>query len=153
MFDYLVRTACPLDKEMMLSINAKVDHRWNEKLFNEVFAGDFPIFIIEQGTRIIGYAIWAVVFDECRLLNLTIEPSHQRQGCASWLLNKSLRAICNEYQLRCSILNVRTDNLAACALYRKFGYRILCRRDKYYTNYNDQDAYFMMLEPLDNYVG
>ena len=46
-----------------------------------------------------------------------------------------------------SFLEVRASNVAAQAMYYKFGYEEVGRRPRYYKD-NDEDAILMTLEPL-----
>jgi len=48
-----------------------------------------------------------------------------------------------------SFLEVRSGNLAARALYRKFGYEEVGIRKKYYSD-NGEDAILMNLDPIDS---
>ena len=98
--------------------------------------------------RVIGVlAIWFIV-DEIHISTLAVHPEYRRQGTARRLLAEAL-ASCKQLGAVSATLEVRTSNLAAQALYDKFGFRIAGRRLKYYQD-NQEDALLMTLADLQN---
>ena len=63
---------------------------------------------------------------EREILNLAVFPQFRRLGIASALLSEELQAEADFF------LEVRESNLAAQALYRRFGFREVGRRRAYY---------------------
>ncbi len=90
-------------------------------------------------------AIWFIV-DEIHISTLAVHPDYRRRGVAGLLVAEAL--ISGQEQGAISAtLEVRTSNLAAQALYEKFGFRIAGRRLKYYQD-NQEDALLMTLTDL-----
>ncbi len=78
---------------------------------------------------------------------IATHPHFARQGLGGYLLSYLLlqgaRLGCEE-----ATLEVRASNAAAQALYRSFGFEIVGRRLRYYSD-NQEDALIMTLSPLD----
>jgi [ribosomal protein S18]-alanine N-acetyltransferase len=101
---------------------------------------------IETGIRVIGMlGLWLIV-DEVHIGTLAIHPDFRKQGIAQRLLITSLLAACKEGAAK-AYLEVRKGNLAAQALYTKFGFKISGIRPRYYSN-NGEDALMMTLDPM-----
>lgn len=95
---------------------------------------------------ILGFVgVWLMV-DEGHIVTLAAAPAARRQGVASWLLLAALDLARAERQ-RVLTLEVRASNAAAQALYRKFGYREVGRRPRYYSD-NHEDAVIMSTPDL-----
>jgi len=67
--------------------------------------------------------------DEREILNLAVEPSERRRGIARTLLEAELRRAKTQW-----FLEVRASNLPAIGLYEKAGFRVVGRRESYYSN-------------------
>ncbi len=74
------------------------------------------------------------------ITNLAIHPTWQRQGWGRRLLRRALEAA-QPYAPHRVVLEVRTTNEAAIALYRSEGFTIVRRMRRYYRN--GEDAYLM----------
>jgi ribosomal-protein-alanine N-acetyltransferase len=94
--------------------------------------------------RVVAFCNYWLVADELHILNVAVHPEERRRGHAARLLRHILdEALRN--QARVASLEVRVSNLAAAALYRKFGFREVGVRPKYYAN-DGEDALLMDLE-------
>jgi len=89
--------------------------------------------------------VWLIV-DEAHVATVATHPEYRRQGIGKRLLAHALRLIMRD-GARSSFLEVRESNLAAQEMYRKFGYEVTGRRQRYYRD-NDEDAILMSLETL-----
>ena len=65
---------------------------------------------------------------EREILNIAVAPRFRRRGVADLLLSSELASGCSYF------LEVRESNVAAQTLYRKFGFKEVGRRKKYYAN-------------------
>jgi ribosomal-protein-alanine N-acetyltransferase len=81
--------------------------------------------------RVAGFAVFHRVMDEAELLNLAIEPSHQRKGMAGALLAAGIRALQESGACRL-FLEVRASNQPALAFYGSAGFQVLYTRHDYY---------------------
>ena len=97
----------------------------------------------KTGEKIIGYIFFSIVADELELADIGIAPAFQKQGIASALLSQML-IIGKKAGARLALLEVRTTNYAAIALYEKFGFKTINIRKKYYQH-DLSDAFIMSL--------
>jgi [ribosomal protein S18]-alanine N-acetyltransferase len=78
--------------------------------------------LITDGTRqLAGYIICRYASDICHILNLCVALSQQRQGYGGMLLQSVLNSL-RKLSVSTVILEVRPSNVAAIALYEKFGF-------------------------------
>lgn len=94
--------------------------------------------------RAIGFCNYWLVADELHILNIAVHPDFRQQGHAATLVNHVL-AVGREGKAHVVLLEVRVSNHAARSLYRKFGFREVGMRPKYYAD-NGEDAVLMDLE-------
>ena len=80
---------------------------------------------------IMGYYVAMKGVEEAHLLNLTVAPAYQQQGCARMLL-ETLRLWTVSQQLTWLWLEVRQGNTRALHVYRQFGFKEVGRRKNYY---------------------
>ena len=69
--------------------------------------------------------------EECEILSIGVAPGRRGQGVARALLVAAL-AEARRHGLATAVLEVALDNKAARALYRRFGFRPVGRREGYY---------------------
>lgn len=100
-------------------------------------------WVAEVDGRVVGMIVAWLFVDEVHIATLATHPDFRRQGIAQKLLTHTLRYTSDEGAVS-SFLEVRESNLAAQAMYRKFGYENTGRRKRYYKD-NDEDAVLMTL--------
>ena len=95
----------------------------------------------------LGYFVAMQGIDEMHLLNLTINPAHQRRGHARYLLD-ALRRRCSEHGAAHLWLEARESNGRARALYERYGFKRVGTRRGYYPAEGGrrEDAIVMMLK-------
>jgi ribosomal-protein-alanine N-acetyltransferase len=86
---------------------------------------------------------WGVA-DEIHLVTIAVEPEMRRRGIASVLLNSLLDSDLARDK-RLVTLEVRAGNTAAIELYRRYGFREVALRPRYYPD-NHEDALVMLRE-------
>jgi ribosomal-protein-alanine N-acetyltransferase len=89
--------------------------------------------------------LWMIV-DEAHIATIATHPDYRRQGIAKRLLVKALEFAQTE-GARSALLEVRAGNRAAQEMYRKFGFEVVGRRERYYKD-NYEDAVLMTLPRL-----
>jgi ribosomal-protein-alanine N-acetyltransferase len=94
--------------------------------------------------RVVAFCNYWLVADELHILNVAVHPEERRRGHAARLLRHILDEAARG-KARVISLEVRVSNQAAAALYRKFGFREVGVRPRYYAN-NGEDALLMDLE-------
>lgn len=102
--------------------------------------------VAKMERRVMGAVVAWLLVDELHIATLATHPEFRRQGIAQALLTAVLRRGAQEGAVS-SFLEVRAGNLAAQALYRKFGYEATGLRRRYYRD-NDEDAILMTLENM-----
>ncbi len=97
--------------------------------------------VLERDGEVWGYACVWFVYEELRINNIAILPSHRDRGLGSrllrWLLDAGRRRGC-----RRATLEVRPSNVPALRLYRRHGFRAVGRRKDYYSD-THEDAIVM----------
>ncbi|MEK7215117.1 MAG: ribosomal protein S18-alanine N-acetyltransferase [Chloroflexota bacterium] len=95
---------------------------------------------------ILGYlGVWFIV-DEAHIISVAVWPEARRQGVASALVLAALLVAIDRHATTMT-LEVRASNVAAQALYAKFGFSKLGVRRGYYPD-NHEDAWLLTLEGL-----
>ena len=94
-----------------------------------------PCTVAELDSRIVGFIVVRETYRgdqssraEREILNLAVEPRFRRLGVATYLLQNEIESGAVYF------LEVRESNAAAMALYQKFGFVEIDRREEYYGN-------------------
>jgi ribosomal-protein-alanine N-acetyltransferase len=106
--------------------------------------GGSPIY----GTPLVGYACLWMLVDEAHISTLAVHPAWRRRGIGSLLVYALL---CHAQALEAQVvtLEVRVSNSAAQALYEAWGFRVVGRRRRYYSD-TGEDALVMTTPTLTN---
>jgi len=104
-------------------------------------------WVSEIGQNIVAMMVAWVIVDEVHIATFAVQPNLRRQGIARQLLAHTLLDAYHS-GARKGYLEVRRGNLAARALYEKFGFIEIGIRKKYYQD-NGEDAVMMNLEEMD----
>jgi ribosomal-protein-alanine N-acetyltransferase len=109
------------------------------------------VFQPEGAPVLVGMMVNWVILDELHIATLAVHPEYRRLGIGRRLLAQGLQAGW-ERGARQALLEVRRSNLAAQALYARFGFVVNGERKRYYQD-NHEDALLMILDPLEGPVG
>jgi ribosomal-protein-alanine N-acetyltransferase len=125
---------------------------WTERSFHfEVTSNPASrCWVAEHAGSIVGVVVAWLLVDDMHIATIATHPDFRRQGIAQALLAHVLKLGADEGAVS-SFLEVRESNLAAQAMYRKFGYEVTGRRPQYYKD-NGEDAILMTLENLQDRV-
>ena len=117
---------------------------WSEDLFRDALENPRVCILLAEGEdgAALGYAVLSTVLDEGNLDNIAVAPDARRQGVADALL-RALTGFGRE-RLSVVMLEVRTSNIPAIALYEKHGFAAVGRRKNYYDA-PKEDAILMTL--------
>jgi len=129
------------DLDEVLAIeNAIYTHPWTRGNFSDSLRAGYDCRTWRLSGEIIGYFILIAAAGEAHLLNLSIAARHQRSGHGSALLREALD-LSRRRGARSVFLEVRPSNVAAQALYGRFGFRrIAVRRGYYPAHFGREDA-------------
>ena len=115
---------------------------WSEKSFRDEMSNKLAIYhVAKDNGKCIGYAGFWNVSGEGGITNVAVLPEYRRQGVGSMLITEMIKTA-ETLELLLLTLEVRKSNLAAQALYGKYGFEIIGERKRYYSD-NNEDAYIM----------
>lgn len=142
----------PLD-ENAVAAAALLDGRastypWSEqRILAAVKDEKYFCWAIKKECQHVGFAVFSLVLDEATLLNISVEPSFQRQGCAQHLLIFALNSLKTRGAKKC-FLEVRQSNFHASRLYEKNGFVVFGIRKNYYPSPQGREHANTMLKEL-----
>ena len=114
------------------------DSPWTAEMFWGELACGHHYVVVCEGDRLIGYAGLALLDDEASVQTIGVDPDEQGRGLGRLLLADLL----DTAGQRRVLLEVRTDNATAIALYESVGFERLGVRRRYYQP-SGADAYVM----------
>lgn len=125
--------------------NSSFDEKWSLDQFIGIFGNKiYKVFKYVLNNRTIGFIMLRAVFDEVEVIKLCTCYEARSHGVGSCLLEHSIK--CYSTTSRSMFLEVNVTNVNALNLYRKFGFRTIGVRDRYYcVNGISYDAYVMWL--------
>ena len=140
-----LRFATEIDLPAILAIEAvSFPLPWKEGAFrSELRNSCSRLWVVEESTRIIGYACAWFIHDEGQIVNVAVLPEFRRGGIGRLLVQHILQEARLQGILTLS-LEVRKSNLAALELYKIFGFQMVAVREQYYEN--SEDAILMVCE-------
>ena len=108
-----------------------------DKPIDSPFSKD--VIYVENDT-VIGYLSYSIMYEKAEINNIYVLQEYRSQGIGSKLLDYLVKKCktCENITLE-----VRKDNKSAISLYKKFGFKEVAIREKYY---NGVDGVLMMLE-------
>ncbi|MCM1467807.1 MAG: ribosomal protein S18-alanine N-acetyltransferase [Alistipes sp.] len=129
----IIRRMKPEDAPMAAVIEAdNFSVPWSEKSFREAAVREGNIYVVaEEDGEILGYAGAWCVFGEADITNVCVRADSRKKGIAT----KMLRFLIEEgghKEVTAFFLEVRESNLAAQALYEKFGFQKIGIRKNFY---------------------
>jgi [ribosomal protein S18]-alanine N-acetyltransferase len=115
---------------------------WSRSMFASELAKPTSICLgAFEGEDLVGYVINSRYVDAWHVMNVAVDPRHQRRGVATMLL-EHLFELTRDDERRGYTLEVRVSNEEAIALYEKLGFEPRGIRRGYYTD-NREDALIM----------
>ena len=141
-----VETAALLAELHGFGFEKTPERAWTNDEFETLLAlpGTFGL-VAMFGDEPAGFILIRQVADEAEILTLTVRPEYRRRGLAEGLLDHLKAQLQDTGDTQKIFLEVREDNRAARALYRKLGFGEIGRRKNYYTGQDagDLDAVVM----------
>ena len=124
-----------------------VHQAWTEENFKaeleKPYSESYVLTDEETDQHVIGYIVFWLMFEECQILNVAVDPAYRGKGYAKNMLRKAIDLALRK-DLRRALLNVRKSNLSAIGLYQSVGFLITHIRKKFYAD--GEDAYEMILD-------
>jgi ribosomal-protein-alanine N-acetyltransferase len=112
-----------------------------EVFFQELRNPHSRLLVADKAGGVVGYLCRWVVVDEGQILRVAVHPNYRRCGIGKALLQETLSELKQRGTFSIS-LEVRRGNSPAIVLYRKFGFRKVAIRPRYYEN--GEDALLMV---------
>ncbi|MFL5927921.1 MAG: ribosomal protein S18-alanine N-acetyltransferase [Gaiellaceae bacterium] len=115
---------------------------WSRSMFASELAKPTSICLgAFEGCDLVGYIINSRYVDAWHVMNVAVDPQHQRRGIATALLERLFEETHGD-ERRGYTLEVRVSNEDAIRLYEKLGFEPRGIRRGYYTD-NREDALIM----------
>ena len=98
--------------------------------------------VLEEGKEVIGFIDYWVTFDSATIDQIAIKKDKRNQGFAGYLLENVINLLKENKEIEFFTLEVRKSNIAALALYKKYGFEKVTVKEKYYDD--GEDAIYMV---------
>ncbi len=142
---FLVRKIVLNDSDKIFEIEKIIAlSPWSRNdILNEIVIeiDSFNIAVEFEG-KMSGFLFCRFVAGEAEIMNLGVDPNHQRQGIAS-LMIRNFFQICKEKGIGTVFLEVSNKNKKAIGLYKKLNFIQNGIRKAYYKNGNDALLFFI----------
>jgi ribosomal-protein-alanine N-acetyltransferase len=119
---------------------------WGEDNFRHELSKPYSHFLVmtddETDSKIAGYIIYWVLFDDCQILNVVVDLPYRGLGMAKKMLRQAAQVAIKK-EIKKLSLEVRKSNDAATQLYQGLHFVITQIRRNFYSN--GEDAYQMVL--------
>ena len=135
------RLAVMLDEDLaeVLAIESAIyTHPWTRGNFKDSLRAGYDCRTWRLEGELVGYFILMAAAGEAHLLNLSVAARHQRSGHGRTLLREAVE-LARLRGARSVFLEVRPSNLAAQALYARFGFRRIAVRHGYYPEHSGRE--------------
>jgi ribosomal-protein-alanine N-acetyltransferase len=129
--------ASDLDEVMAIE-SAIYSHPWTRGNFLDSLRAAYDCRVWRAEGELVGYFILMAAAGEAHLLNLSIAARHQRSGHGRALLREAAE-LARRRGAASLFLEVRPSNLAAQALYTRFGFRRVSVRKAYYPSHSGRE--------------
>ncbi|SCI34394.1 MULTISPECIES: ribosomal protein S18-alanine N-acetyltransferase [unclassified Romboutsia] len=115
---------------------------WSRDSFKKELSNNLAKYLVAKVDKeVVGYVgIWFVV-DEGHITNVAVHEDYRGKEIGDQLI-KELVQVCKDNNIVSMTLEVRSSNIVAQNLYRKYGFKMAGIRKEYYSN-NKEDAIIM----------
>jgi ribosomal-protein-alanine N-acetyltransferase len=118
--------------EIFMIESSSFSHGWTAvQIREEISRSDTALLLAQKNGRSCGYASVRKGFDSAELFKIAVIPPERGRGTGAALLDAAVDW-CRHQNAQALLLEVREDNSAALALYKKKGFRVTGKRKKYY---------------------
>jgi ribosomal-protein-alanine N-acetyltransferase len=102
--------------------------------------------VAKRDNKVVGFIGLWFVMDECHITNIAVHNEYRNKHIATELVNAMFEC-CKEHESAYVLLEVRSSNVPAKELYKKFGFKEDVVRKGYYKNPDNtrEDAIVMSL--------
>lgn len=138
----MIRLAVYEDIKRINELGILIDNDF-EKLFNieEIMKDKNSKLYVYFDKEVLGFLHISKLYETVDIINIVVDEKMRGKGIASNLLDYMISDM--DSTIKKFILEVNANNKAAFNLYKKFGFKVINTRYKYYRN---EDAYLMLRE-------
>lgn len=111
---------------------------WTDGIFRDCIHVGYCCWVAEQSGAVIGYTVMSIGAGESHILNLCVDPDHQRQGVGRAMLDHIVR-LAEDHLARSIFLEVRPSNKVALKMYKDAGFHEVGTRKDYYPSTNGRE--------------
>lgn len=134
-------------KENLLT---EFDEFWNYSILEQEFKNENTTYITAKiNNEIVGFAGLLIILDEATIMNIVTKKDKRRLGIGDLLLQELIN-ISQKQNVNSITLEVNSNNVPAINLYKKYNFKEVGVRKKYYNN--TDDAILMTLCQLDDSI-
>jgi len=134
----MIARATAHDLDRILEIEAACfDDPWPRQSFEEELGNDNARLLVlrpSSGGAVAAFIDYWRVLDEVHLMDIAVDPAHQRRGLAQSLIAHMLEDPHGEGEVARALLEVRISNEPAITLYRRLGFEDAGTRKRYYPD-------------------
>ena len=110
------------------------DNFWSYNILKqELENGKSKYFVAKQENEIVGFAGILLIIDQVNIMNIVVKKDKRNFGIGSLLLEEIIR-YSKIHNVTSITLEVNEKNIAAIKLYKKYGFKQVGLRRKYYNN-------------------
>lgn len=133
------------DLDEIVSIESSLyKDAWDKDAYIRDLENDIAYnYVLEHDGVILGYYGFWIMFDNVDITKVTIRKELQGKGLSNILMEDMFSRLYNSDIITIT-LEVRVSNIPAINLYKKYGFKEISVRKKYYEN--KEDAYVMQRE-------
>ena len=136
------------DIDQLIEIEKQVyGYPWSTQTFRDCMKIGYSCWVMERLGEIVAYGIVSIAAGEAHVMNLCVDPKHQRKGYGRKVMNQ-LIAMAVEERCRLILLEVRPSNEKAIALYHDMGFNEIGRRKDYYPAENGREDALLLARDL-----
>ncbi len=121
---------------------------WSERSVSDCVCRGGMCFLAKDGAELVAYIIGNLIAPEGEIYRIAVRESRRRRGVAYRLLDYAVKTERGR-GLEALFLEVRSQNSAARALYRAYGFREISARRGYYRNPDDDAIIMLKANPAD----
>jgi ribosomal-protein-alanine N-acetyltransferase len=131
--DAAVEPASLRDAPVLAQIHAASFHRgWGEGEFENMLSErNTLVHRLRIGRKVVGFSVSRIAADEAEILSIAVAQSHRGRGLSNNLLLTHLGHLAGR-GVRTVFLEVEENNQPARRLYKRAGFAVAGRRERYY---------------------
>lgn len=117
-------------------LNSDFDDFWNYNILKDELNNKNSRYLVAKlNNEVIGFAGIKIIIDEADIMNIVVKKDFRNKGIGSLLLEK-LMDLSKSLNLNYISLEVNEKNISAIRLYKKFNFKEIGTRKKYYKESN-----------------